>query len=634
MRKLLLTILLIGLVVPVVARDRLKSDDYKGKVYKEIRVDDRGILLIDTLGNEHEVIESGEEGSSGERQPQVKPVPSLPGNSDIPEDFYTDTIMGINRIGGSVTVDANEYVDGSVVVVGNATIKGRISGSVTATGRVRIASTGIVEGNVTGSKVTEEPGAQVVGRISEQRISIPFPEGEWPGGLPTNPAEPLTIGLIWLLIHLAIAVGCAHIFEKPTERLRAVYHQNIFKALVVGLLFEIMLPVIAVVLIITIIGIPVALIALPLAIVAAGFLGFAAFCLFISDYVKAKNAAVRESRFQQILVGFAILQVPVIGFFLGLVIDSNAMAIVFGIVSGMLLLIVFTASLGGAILTRFGSRYYSGRIEPGVRIGPDLTAVSEKTIAPEVKSVSARITMAAGRFRLTKCSAEGVLCAVTGSYNRELLKYDYGFTPHGDRGDFRFATDSEGKKLLDIEGRESNWQIEFDSEVDLQLKTTVGAAKCEIDVGGLTLSRLDLEIGAADARVDFSAPNRTNLDNFTVEAGACKLQMVNIGNSRFRRLRFDGGVGKFVLDFSGQFDYRAEAKVTVGMGAMTLIVPRGLGLQLRADENWLSSLDFSKEHLVAVAGSGVYETEGFDAASGQLILTLEIGLGSANIEFT
>jgi len=93
--------------------------------------------------------------------------------------------------------------------------------------------------------------------------------------------------------------------------------------------------------------------ALPLAIVAAGFLGFAAFCLFISDYVRAKNATSHESRFQQILIGFAILQVPVIGFFLGLIIDSNAMAIVFGIVSGMLLLIVFTASAAKAYINKF-----------------------------------------------------------------------------------------------------------------------------------------------------------------------------------------------------------------------------------------------------------------------------------------
>ncbi|TFH65867.1 MAG: hypothetical protein E4G91_00850, partial [Candidatus Zixiibacteriota bacterium] len=66
-----MTILLIGLIVPAVAGDRLKSDEYKGKVYKEIRVDDRGILLIDTLGNEHEVLPSGEGGSRGERPPEV-----------------------------------------------------------------------------------------------------------------------------------------------------------------------------------------------------------------------------------------------------------------------------------------------------------------------------------------------------------------------------------------------------------------------------------------------------------------------------------------------------------------------------------------------------------------------------------
>jgi hypothetical protein len=98
-------------------------------------------------------------------------------------------------------------------------------------------------------------------------------------------------------------------------------------------------------------------------------------------------------------------------------------------------------------------------------------------------------------------------------------------------------------------------------------------------------------------------------------------------------LEFEGGVGKFVLDFGGQFDYRAEARVKVGMGALTVVIPRELGVQLRADDRWLSSLDFSKSRLVAVAGKGMYETENFESAQGQLILILEVGLGSANIEF-
>lgn len=625
---------MIGLAASALARERLKSDEYKGKVYSEIRVDDRGILLIDTLGNEYDLQISRESGSSGEEISPAAGVPLTPIVPDVPEGLYTDTIASISRVGGSVTVAANEYVDGDVVVVGgNATVKGRVGGSVTSTGRVRVTSTGIVDGDVSGSKIIEEPGSQIVGRVKEQSISIPFPEAEWPRVRHTNPGAPLAVGLVWLLIHLAITVGCATIFEKSTERLRAVFHQNIFKSLVVGLLFEIMLLPIVAVLVITIIGIPVAFIGLPLAMVAAGFLGFAAFCLFISDYVKSKNGSGKESRFQQILVGFAILQAPVIGFFLGLALDSQAMAIVFGIVSGMLLLIVFTASAGAVILTRFGSREHTGKTQVGVRFGPELTNVSEKTVAPEIRFLNARVIMAAGRFRIGRCLSEGVLATMMGSYNRERLKYEYNFTPYGDRGELRFVAETEGKSLLDLEGKESNWQLELASGVDLQMKTSVGAAKCEIDAGGLALSKLALEIGAADARLDFSLPNQTNLDNFTVEAGACKLLISRIGNSRFRKMQFDGGVGKFVLDFDGQFDYRAEAQVSVGMGAMTLIIPRGLGLQLKADQNWLSNLDFSKEHLLAVAGTGAYQTENFDSAPGQLILTLQVGLGSANIEF-
>ena len=41
--------------------------------------------------------------------------------------------------------------------------------------------------------------------------------------------------------------------------------------------------------VITIIGIPVALIALPLAVVAAGFLGFSAFCMYLSDFIRSND---------------------------------------------------------------------------------------------------------------------------------------------------------------------------------------------------------------------------------------------------------------------------------------------------------------------------------------------------------
>ena len=107
-----------------------------------------------------------------------------------------------------------------------------------------------------------------------------------------------------------------------------------------------------------VVGIPIAVLGMPLAMIAAAFLGGAAFSLFLADFVKQRNGAVVESRFKKLVVGFAIGQVPSVGFFLGLIIDSEALAVICGIAALLLTLLVTTLGFGGAILTRFGSRDY------------------------------------------------------------------------------------------------------------------------------------------------------------------------------------------------------------------------------------------------------------------------------------
>jgi len=78
----------------------------------------------------------------------------------------------------------------------------------------------------------------------------------------------------------------------------------------------------------------------------------------LSDFVKAHNGEVEEGRAKKIVVGFAIGQVPSVGFFLGLVMNSEPVSVIFGIVALLLTLLVVTLGLGGSILTRFGSRDY------------------------------------------------------------------------------------------------------------------------------------------------------------------------------------------------------------------------------------------------------------------------------------
>lgn len=636
-RTFAVLVLSLGLIIPTYARSKSKSTEYKGKVYQEIRIDDKGIFLVDSLGNETEISVGDEsEGESHIPEPPVQ-IPPLNVTIDIPPGLYTDTIDAINRIGGSVTIDPNVYVLGDVTVVGgNATIKGRVGGSITSTGKVHVASSGIVEGNVTGSKVIEDPDSRVLGRVSEQDyIGFPLPQRDWANRGVSETGLSAFVLFVWLILQLGITLGIALLFRKPTDRIKEAFHANIFKMLMVGFLTEIFLLPVVIVLIITIIGIPIALIALPLGLVAAALMGLAAFCLFISDFVKTKEGGVEPSRLMKVVIGFVILQVPTMGIVLGLMIGSPAMWIVFTIIASLLFFIVMTASFGAALLTRFGSRDYRGSKITARVSGGHFTATTERAIDENVRKVNARIGLGAGQFDIVAAkSAPGLVAELIGGCDCEKSSYSYAFTPSGEVADLNFSTAMRSNNISDVQGGANDWKICFSPDIELNLDLDIGAARTIGDFANLALARLDLDVGAADARFDFSSLNKMALKTFKVDAGACKLQIVNIGNSRFEKLEFSGGVGKFLLDFSGEFNYRAEARISVGMGAITIELPSKIGVRLRADRHWLNSIDFSKHKLVWVAGQeGVYQTENFDSAAGQLELTLDVGMGSANLEF-
>jgi len=111
--------------------------------------------------------------------------------------------------------------------------------------------------------------------------------------------------------------------------------------------------------------------------------------------------------------------------------------------------------------------------------------------------------------------------------------------------------------------------------------------------------------------------------------------MKDLGNANFEFLDFDGGVGNFTLDFGESFDYEAEVKVDVGLGSVDIVLPKGIGVRLEcSDDDWLSSINFPKKHLIRSARyDDVFETENFQSAKGKVTLIIDVGMGSADIDF-
>ncbi len=268
-------------------------------------------------------------------------------------------------------------------------------------------------------------------------------------------------------------------------------------------------------------------------------------------------------------------------------------------------------------------------------MGGRLTSVTETATATAVKTVDAEIRLSVGEFDLYKgTSRPEQVAVIRGDYDEGTFSYDYSFDPSGDRADLLFSSELKGRFHSDIRGDDNLWELDLSPDVEWRLKGDIGAAEANLDFGGLSVSELQMDVGAADARIDFSTPNKTTLNYFKISAGACDLKMNDIGNARFDRLEFDGGVGSFRLDFSGQFNYRADADIEVGLGSVRIIVPSEIGVRLETDDNFLSSVKFPKRVLKRVhRDSDVFETDNFDSAKGQLTIRLKVGMGSADIEF-
>jgi hypothetical protein len=264
-----------------------------------------------------------------------------------------------------------------------------------------------------------------------------------------------------------------------------------------------------------------------------------------------------------------------------------------------------------------------------------LTTVTERAVGDSVKTVDAEIKLAVGKFTIAKSlAANGEVATLSGRYDESKYKYDYFFDRSGKRGDLTFSSELKSHFHTNIDTKDNNWDIAFSPDVELRCNMDIGAADCDIDLGGLSVTELALNVGAAEAHVDFSTPNGKQLSLFKIEAGACDLKVANIGNSRFDRLDFEGGVGSFTLDFSGAFDFCADAEISVGLGSVTIILPETIGVRLEADDSFLSSIDFPKRLMKPVHGrEGVYETENYGTAKGQLTVKLDVGMGSADIKF-
>jgi hypothetical protein len=317
--------------------------------------------------------------------------PDVPATPDVPAppDFGTDRSSSndLVRFGEDITIPASKVVEGDVVAFGGSiTVLGHVKGSCTAIGgSVRVEGKGVVDGDAVSMGGTVSTGDSAT--VSGSNVSLgSFNAGHvrhwgpWMGAVGAlSTGAWLLHTIFWLAMVLLFGWLSLVLLRDRLLYANRLVREQFGKSFLwgllgwVGLVFAVPVGIVAlvlfgalaiVILCVTIIGIPVAIlvaIAMVLGVVglvaAAGyaiFLGYIEGAMFLGDRVFGRKTALKP--LVAIIIGAALIAAlkglgelaGAFGFFL-----FQPIAVLLGIASGFLLIILTTAGLGGLILGRF-----------------------------------------------------------------------------------------------------------------------------------------------------------------------------------------------------------------------------------------------------------------------------------------
>jgi hypothetical protein len=246
---------------------------------------------------------------------------------------------------GNVTVEEDQEVDDAVAYGGSLLIKGRVRNDAVAFGgNVQLGPHAVVGGDAVafGGNVEREPGAKVRG----QTLSF----GGKSGGLSAVGASEKKTrsdrhsgsGIFWLLIQFAIYFALGFVFimfaPRPMKQLESEIRRDPLRCALTGLLGALAIAGLAVLLTITVIGIPFTLVLIVVTAVGIA-MGYSA----VASEVGTRLPVLRANRKTQaavlalgILVLLVLQLIPVLG--------------------KLVLAAVTFVALGATIRTRFGTR--------------------------------------------------------------------------------------------------------------------------------------------------------------------------------------------------------------------------------------------------------------------------------------
>lgn len=218
-----------------------------------------------------------------------------------------------------------------------------------------------------------------------------------------------------------------------------------------------------------------------------------------------------------------------------------------------------------------------------------------------------------------------------GELYRAAIRYDAdGFEPvtNYQAGELEVGVEGGGQGINLRSNKSGTMTLRLSPDVPLDLDLDFGAVEANMELGGLHLSRMDVETGASDTRILFSTPNQMACESLAIHMGAAALEARGLANANCRRVTAEGGVGDLTLEFSGAWKQDLDADITIALGSVTLRVPENVGVRV-IKETFLAGFNGRRFH----EREGTHYSDNWDQTERKLTVEVEGAFGSINVRW-
>lgn len=213
---------------------------------------------------------------------------------------------------------------------------------------------------------------------------------------------------------------------------------------------------------------------------------------------------------------------------------------------------------------------------------------NESADRQQEETLEATVELSVGSLEIS-AAAPGQVYSLELHYMESASEPDVKYSTRNGDGHLEVRLPGGGRGMRG--GSRTRLSLQLGPDLPLRLKASMGVGEGRIDLSKLSLESLAIESGVGETRISMLEPNPITCERLEVVSGVGEIELIGLGNIRFRRLVFKGGIGASKLDFSGEWTQDAEVEVDVGIGGIEVRLPRNVGAEVDVTRHFLSNAD-------------------------------------------